>query len=111
MNFNRKLMAKWITALRSGEYQQGQGRLCQPNPAEQGEYLYCCLGVLQDIEPRIKRQKTYHLLDTTSLANHLGVSPDQPAVLHLVSKCVTWNDDTRLSFKEIADQLENSYLK
>lgn len=36
---NKKL---WIRALRSGEYRQGQGRLCDNN-------RFCCLGVAYDV--------------------------------------------------------------
>ena len=39
---NSKVKALWTTALRSGEYQQGRGRL------HTGD-LYCCLGVLCDL--------------------------------------------------------------
>lgn len=34
---------KWVTALRSGEYKQGQGLLRR---REKGGDVYCCLGVL-----------------------------------------------------------------
>ena len=33
---------KWLTALRSGEYKQGKGQLCNDG-------RFCCLGVLTDI--------------------------------------------------------------
>ena len=36
----------WATALESGEYKQGLGCLRRE---ENGEYLYCCLGVAQEI--------------------------------------------------------------
>ena len=41
---NRK---KWVAALRSGEYKQGNGYLCKMNG--QGEFRFCCLGVLCEI--------------------------------------------------------------
>lgn len=37
-----ELKAKWIAALRSGEYKQGNGRLRDGDK-------YCCLGVLCDV--------------------------------------------------------------
>ena len=37
-----EIKAQWLTALRSGDYQQGQGYL------RQGDQ-YCCLGVLCDL--------------------------------------------------------------
>jgi hypothetical protein len=40
---NGDIKAKWLQALRSGEYKQGHGRLrILPN-------LYCCLGVLCEV--------------------------------------------------------------
>lgn len=36
------LKAKWLEALRSGKYAQGEGALCRDSN-------YCCLGVLADI--------------------------------------------------------------
>lgn len=47
----RSIKNRWVAALRSGEYQQGQGYLCQvthPNTPEEGK-RYCCLGVLCDL--------------------------------------------------------------
>jgi hypothetical protein len=39
---NSDLKARWLTALRSGQYQQARGRLRYDD-------RYCCLGVLCDI--------------------------------------------------------------
>lgn len=36
---------QWCTALRSGDYKQGFGHLRQSN----GQDVFCCLGVLQDV--------------------------------------------------------------
>jgi hypothetical protein len=46
------IKAQWLSALRSGEYKQGQGKLAKV--AESGEKQYCCLGVLCDIAIRNK---------------------------------------------------------
>jgi hypothetical protein len=39
---NPEVKAKWLEALRSGEYEQGTGYLCKDGK-------YCCLGVLTDL--------------------------------------------------------------
>lgn len=39
MNLTRKIKEDWLSALRSGKYQQGSGKLRCNN-------YYCCLGVL-----------------------------------------------------------------
>lgn len=44
MNENAK---KWVKALRSGEYKQGEGRLAYSK--NNHEALYCCLGVACDL--------------------------------------------------------------
>lgn len=41
---NAELKAKWLTALRSGEYRQGEECLFSPQDTS-----YCCLGVLCDV--------------------------------------------------------------
>lgn len=42
-----ELKARWIAALRSGDYAQGKGKLGR---REFGAHEYCCLGVLCDLE-------------------------------------------------------------
>jgi hypothetical protein len=39
---------KWVKALRSGAYQQGEGSLCEEDEIS-GDCDYCCLGVACDI--------------------------------------------------------------
>lgn len=44
----RTVRDSWVTALRSGEYAQTQGKLCALNSS--GKPVgYCCLGVLSDL--------------------------------------------------------------
>lgn len=43
---NKKVKAKWLKALRSGEYEQGAYFL---KINREGEAFYCCLGVLCDL--------------------------------------------------------------
>ncbi len=48
MNFKKMVpdhKSTWLEGLRSGKYKQGQGHLRQSN----GEDVFCCLGVLQDV--------------------------------------------------------------
>lgn len=88
---------KWLKALRSGKYKQGQGLL-----KEHGEY--CCLGVACVVAGR-KR-----------LAN-LGMIPDSemrvPKFLRgteakVPNKLITLNDDKRWDFKKIATWIEKN---
>ena len=41
-----EVKAEWLTALRSGEFEQGTGQLCS------AEGKYCCLGVLSELAAR-----------------------------------------------------------
>lgn len=42
----KRNIRKWVRALRSGNYKQGQGTLCK---YDRGEFRYCCLGVVSDL--------------------------------------------------------------
>lgn len=57
---NPKIKAKWIAALRSGKYQQGQHRLRKTTL--NGETQFCCLGVLCNLHakahPKIAQHET-----------------------------------------------------
>lgn len=44
---NPQIKARWVKALRSGDYDQGHGRLHQKDP--NGVSYFCCLGVLCDL--------------------------------------------------------------
>lgn len=48
----KKIMEKWVSALRSGEYKQIDSRLRSMEPDANGQYSYCCLGVLCDLHRR-----------------------------------------------------------
>lgn len=55
----KEIMKKWIKALRSGKYKQGQGTLKQYN--RKGEAQHCCLGVLCELynqEMKKNKKKT-----------------------------------------------------
>lgn len=109
-----ELKAKWVTALRSGEYRQGAGQL-------RFEDTFCCLGVLCDIiDP--ERWGASHKWDGLA-----ALLPDQAARLHLgmfanmpnvdgsfydtdgaLTSLATLND-TGSTFAEIADIIEEKF--
>ena len=104
---NRELMEKWVAALRSGEYKQGAEYLRQYD--ENGNAVaFCCLGVLQDIEPRIKQveDSDEELLDHVSLKEFLGVSGNDG----FVQTTYALMNDRGTLFSEIADRLEKEWL-
>lgn len=53
---NKNVMKKWVKALRSGKYKQGQGLLKQTT--EQNKASHCCLGVLCELyDDEMKKNK------------------------------------------------------
>ena len=83
----------WIEALRSGKYEQCRGRLKGGN---QGLSGYCCLGVAEEVcnAPR----KSKYGLDYRYLRGEQQ------------SDLIRMNDAERMSFKRIADYIEQKIL-
>lgn len=50
-----KIRARWVRALRSGKYKQGEGSLCRVDSF--GNKNFCCLGVLCDIYAKDHKKK------------------------------------------------------
>lgn len=96
---NPEFKKKWVEALRSGEYKQGQGALHRAD-----EDTYCCLGVACKI--------SNVLLSYTSLRDKLQFKED------LIDRCTNLNDNRydisginqgAKSFEYIADYIEENY--
>lgn len=69
----RELRDKWVAALRSGEYEQGKDGLLAK---EFGRYVYCCLGVLQDVaDIPFKDKEPGHTLLRSAVAEAVGLPP------------------------------------
>ena len=92
---NKQLRDEWVRALRSGEYEQGRGRLRKGNGEDA---KYCCLGVLgvvcgsPDIE--LLHDVMTHINATTELLTSLRM------------RLIDMNDRDLMSFPEIADWIE-----
>lgn len=89
---DKERKAKWVAALRSGEYEQGSGILHDKDTNK-----YCCLGVL-------------HVVAGVPLSQIEGKAFGQSCSL-LGSDVndlmfVKMNDSERLSFAQIADYIE-----
>jgi len=108
------LQTKWLEALRSGRYEQGQGRLRRGN-------TFCCLGVGCDVA--IKEElvdgtwrvdANYYFFEVVGyldcshvlsyeLIDLFGIDSD----IH--DRLISMNDDDERSFAEIADYLEEQW--
>lgn len=92
--------AKWIAALRSGEYKQGRGQLYDIN-----NNTYCCVGVYAKCNGMNLTKNGMDFLESADsglyympLQKHIGIN--------LVRKLVEMNDSGVKSFIEIADFIE-----
>lgn len=97
----KALKAKWVAALRSGEYKQTTGQLV--HESVRGNLSYCCLGVLCEISPRVKELNTYH--DTIlgdRAVDYAGFTMSQSNLLQ------SMNDDGGNGFKRIATYIEKN---
>lgn len=94
------LKARWVAALRSGEYEQGRCRL------RSHDDHYCCLGVLCAVVDNDKWIKT----DESKGYYHSGGSTIGLAYAYLtgfvINTLMGMNDGQHKSFKEIADYIE-----
>lgn len=102
--FNQEVKAKWIAALRSGDYMQGTGEL----KSQDGRF--CCLGVLEDIEPSVRKDGPHRGVLHSMTWERLGgtnrfVCPPTVLCQTVLSEM---NDQGR-SFAEIADFIEANY--
>lgn len=106
----RELKAQWLEALRSGKYEQGQFML------RSGDDKYCCLGVLCDISGQGQwKEEGYG----ARYSYWKGEESDQNVLPQFVSDftnlsdaeeemLIDKNDGDGLSFKEIADWIEEN---
>jgi hypothetical protein len=132
---NQEIKEKWVNALRSGDYEQGQGAL------RNLDGQYCCLGVLCDLYDKHRMEdfgaESSWTVDTVSLNEYISVL-DSSEVGVPANEVVDWaglpdnnpevlvdlkdevggeayqcelpiaelNDDQGLTFNELADIIE-----
>lgn len=118
-HFPKPILDKWLEALRSGKYQQGHHYLKDKNGG------YCCLGVLQhilsgEVEYGDGGDVRCYPSNEWALDHELLKTPQEirfdPRV-HVYSKTleevvyehVSYLNDQKVPFEEIADALEKEY--
>ena len=114
---NPDVKARWLAALRSGEYRQGTGRLRRHGDDE--TVYHCCLGVLCELAATDGVAEYRHGLFyglTSQLETGMGgvlpvdvkewagLSNGDPTVDG--RRLSEWNDTQRLSFDAVADKIE-----
>lgn len=102
MNSNAK---KWVTALRSGKYKQGQSYLRTGN-------RFCCLGVACDLFGKDKNIEWDEEIFLTAydvlpyvVMEWLGLNKESGS--YNSGSLVSLNDDQERTFKQIADIIES----
>lgn len=107
-----KFKAKWLDALRSGEYKQGRGALkVERFHKTTGKALkpeYCCLGVAC----KIVGMSDEKINDATEPSDINGDTSKIPYLLkennNIITKLIDFNDTEKLSFKQIAKYIEKN---
>jgi hypothetical protein len=93
--------AKWIAALRSGEYKQGEGELHNPH-----RDTYCCLGVagrIAGVSAEDLRRDGFLKKEMSNSIPYCLVNDNGT-----VSRLIAMNDSEGKSFSEIADYIESN---
>lgn len=83
------LKAKWIKALRSGEFKQTTGHL-------KDTHGFCCLGVLRTLDPKIRRARNGDEI----------LSPATCGLPREVQQILASKNDDGKGFKAIANYIE-----
>lgn len=112
LKLNQKFKRKWLTALRSGKYKQGEGVL-----KVKGKQEFCCLGVACDIAG-IPRGKVCGLGLPSELSKELQLRLPpffRDEAFGGNDKCDDYMrtlasmNDEGTSFEDIADEIENTF--
>lgn len=117
---NKELKSKWVAELRSGNYKQGIGSLCDSSHGDFGDgtTTYCCLGVL-GVVCGVKPERMFHdsTLDDIQRSDLLGPWDDgesmyfdaaQPETQTTLQRKLAAMNDNECTFAEIADWIESN---
>ena len=111
---DQEIKKKWVAALRSGDYIQGNQVLCRKLPAGN---KYCCMGVLCEV---LGVKKSYYdgtraIYDNNqswflpdSVVEKLGFQSSNPKIRDTTLS--NYNDRLGWNFNQIADLIESSDL-
>jgi hypothetical protein len=103
---DRKVKTRWVKALRSGKYEQGQNALVVI--AFDNTDHFCCLGVYCEISTRVKRDREEYIYNGDHVTTALPVELRDKIGLDSFAqdKLITMNDGEHRSFAEIADWID-----
>lgn len=108
---DKRVKRQWLRALRSGDYEQGEGQLVTQ---EDDDFLFCCLGVLQNLYHLEKNQtfapKKWKLLYPDKIVLRwakLKTGRDADESVSAIELLADMND-SGYTFKDIADYIEKN---
>ena len=84
----KRVLTKWLKALRSGKYKQGRGTLCQTD--KNGNESFCCLGVLCDLyqkEQKRNKKRGLHVETISDESSTFGILVPKPASIYSYDDC------------------------
>jgi len=121
-----EIAKKWVEALRSNEFNQGRGRLCQE--ADDGDY-FCCLGILAELYCQEVGSSVWEkyaprgmFVAEGELAIHGNVLKLPPGVMdwagmkthdgdYKKDRSLSMDNDAGKSFKQIANTINTHWKK
>lgn len=111
-----EIKAKWLAALRSGQYKQGKEYLCR---VINNEPSFCCLGVLADVSGLeyhnsdcLHLQSSYHRNyvipenEDATCEDYLAIGDTSFVVPYRIQQILAEMNDDENTFEEIADVIE-----
>lgn len=98
---NKQNVRKWVEALRSGNFKQATGQLCNDG-------AYCCLGVACTIANVSINGEHFNSVLPDAVMEWLGVEDSDPEIGE--RRATQWNDSEAKTFPEIADLIEKEWL-
>lgn len=112
---NKSIKKQWLKDLRSGNYDQTQGQLCEVG-SNKCKAKYCCLGVLGRSIKKIKALPVKHNRDGTLIYKNDFEDVRLPENLRAAigmndmtqEKLMEMNDEEHADFKTIADWIETN---
>lgn len=104
------LQSKWIEALESSKYLQGEGYLCSKGTEEDSGDRYCCLGVAcevigvekKDVPGGCYEYQGYRGQLTSDLRDKIGLASGMGAKIGDEAKSLAIMNDDGTTFAEIA---------
>lgn len=94
-----ELRTKWLTGLRSGEYEQGDGYL-------EKDGRYCCMGVLCDVAKVPRDPDDYFIFSDGRSSNATIFGELRAQINGSRAETLAHMNDNGKSFAEIADWIE-----